>query len=595
MSRTESRAESCEGGAWVDAGALEGLPEGAPTLLRHGKKRLAVIRTADGVHAIDDRCPHEGYPLTQGTVEGTELTCCYHNFKFDLRTGACGRGESVPTFATRTRDGRVQVFVPAPDPAAERAAAEKSLREGLFERRDGQIARDLVRLLQVGATPAELAVIGASYDADRAPWGCTHALPAAADVVPLCARYPGPQAVRPLMQCFELSAESNVRRAPRPRVEAIDPGPDPAAAEARYRAAMEAERIDEVEGLLRGALGRGWGRAELEPWLFGPPCAHFIGFGHSLIYAGKVFDLIEAAGGVAAPGAQAESLLVGVALEQAHATRDDVLPAWRWWRAAMDEARPQLGAWWAACAPALDATVSSEAEGPVDEALVAALLGSDRRAAFDAVAGRLAEGRLDAVVDGLVLAAAERVRRFDPALDRDESVQDGWLDVTHLFTFAQAIRVAIDRHRRPEILAVTLQAARMIQNAGVLDRAEPAPVAPAKGELAELKAAVDARDPDRAEALARGWIDDGRALGPLRVFFEDLGLHDALTRPIVVVHLIKTTVAAFVEQARRPADPRPVAAIARLAASPIRERFIGLRIHEAVRFIVDGKVPKLLT
>lgn len=576
-----------QSGAWVDAGALAALPEGKPTLLRHGPRRLAVVRTAEGVHAVDDRCPHEGYPLTQGTVEGTELTCCYHNFKFDLRTGACGRGESVPTFDTRTRAGRVEVFVPDPDPDAERAAAFASLEQGLYERRDGQIARDLVRLLQSGVAPEQLAAFGAAYDADRAPWGSTHALPVAADILPLFARFEGPQAVRPLMQCYELCAESNVRREPRPRVAAIDPGPDVAAAEARYRAAMEAERVDEVEGLMRGAVARGWGRDALEPWLFGPACAHFIGFAHGLIYPTKVFDLIEA-------GGHAESLLVGVALEQVNATRDDVLPAWAWWRAALSEVAPEFETMWSD----IGSRDAREPPGAVDEALVDALLGGDRRRAFDAVVERLRAARLPAVLDALVIAAAERLRRFDPAIDADDALQDSWLDVSHIFTFVQAIRIAAQRHRRPEVLALTLQAARMIQNAGVLDRKAYAPRTALDGgedPLARLKEAIAAHDGDRAEALVRGWVAARRPLAPLARFFEDLSLYDAMTRPIVVAHLLKTTVAVFSEQARRPDDPRPLAGLARFAAGPVSERFVGSRVHEAVRFIVDGKVPKLLT
>ncbi len=574
-------------GAWVDAGALEALPEGKPTLLRHEARRLAVVRTAEGVHAIDDRCPHEGYPLTQGTVDGTELTCCYHNFKFDLRTGACGRGESVPVFETRTRAGRVEVFVPAPDPQAERAAAWTSLAQGIDERREGQMARDLVRLLQTGVEPAALAAYAAAYDADRGPWGSSHVLAVAADAVPLCARYGGTAAVRPLMQCFELCAESNVRRPPRAAAPAIDPGPDPQAAELRYRAAMEAERVAEVEGLIRGAVARGWGRAALEPWLLGPPCAHFLGFAHGLIYATKVFDLIDA-------GGHAEALLVGVALQQVNATRDDVLPAWGWWRSAVDAVRPELAPMWSLCRGWID----TPAAPGVDEALVEALLDGDRRAAFDAVVERLGKGRIDAVLDALVIAAAERMRRFDPAIDADETVQDGWLDVTHIFTFAQAIREAVARYRRPEVLLLTLQAARMVQNARVLDRAafEPAPaeeVGPDGAEL--LRAALAAGDVARVEGLVRGWVAGPVPTAGLRAIFEDLALHDHLTRPAVVVHLIKTTAAVFAEYERRPGDARPLAALARLAAGPIRERFIGQRVHEAVRFIVHGKVPRLLT
>lgn len=571
-------------GEWIDGGAVGGYAVGEPALLRAGDRRLAVVRTDDEtIHVIDDRCPHEGYPLTQGTVKGCELTCCWHNFKFDLRTGACRQGEAVQTFATRRRGDRIEVFVPEIDPEVERAKAAASLEEGLYERRDGQVARDVVRLIRAGATPAAVAIMGAVFDAERNPYGCAHPVAVAFDVLPLCERYPGPLAVRPLMQLLELVAETDTRRDRRPAAAAIDPGSDLAAAEARYRAAVEDERLAEAEGLVRGALGRGWARAELEPWFFGPCCDHFVGFGHPLIYASKAFDLLDAAGWEAAP-----SLLVGLVHDVVAATREDVLPAWAWWRKAMAGYRPRFDEWHAKA----DVDCLEPTPGP-DEALVAALLDGKREAALAAVAERLDRGASAVVVDSLVAAAAERIRRFDPRHDADETVQEGWLDVTHTFTFAVAVRAALARHRRPEALALLFQAARFIHNAGALDRPDPAPVAAAEAATIEaLRAAITTRDADRAEALARRLADDP---APLRVFFEDLPLYDAYTRPIVVAHAIKTTRAAFDEHARRPADPRPIAALARFVASPIRERFIGERAYEAVRFIVDGKVPRTLT
>ncbi len=50
---------------------------------------VVIFRTHDGtVAALEDRCPHRGYPLSMGTREGDSLRCGYHGFKFDC-TGAC--------------------------------------------------------------------------------------------------------------------------------------------------------------------------------------------------------------------------------------------------------------------------------------------------------------------------------------------------------------------------------------------------------------------------------------------------------------------------------------------------------------------------
>src|SRR5260370_35153236 len=54
-------------------------------LVRHKGKQVLVIAQQDRVFAIANRCPHEGYPLSEGTLgPGCVLTCNWHNCKCDL-------------------------------------------------------------------------------------------------------------------------------------------------------------------------------------------------------------------------------------------------------------------------------------------------------------------------------------------------------------------------------------------------------------------------------------------------------------------------------------------------------------------------------
>lgn len=97
---------------FIDIGALEDVPRQGARLVRTAQGCIAVFRTLDDrVFAIDDRCPHQGGPLSDGLVHGDRVTCPLHNRVFDLNTGQAldpdeGR---VRTFPVRVRDSRIQI------------------------------------------------------------------------------------------------------------------------------------------------------------------------------------------------------------------------------------------------------------------------------------------------------------------------------------------------------------------------------------------------------------------------------------------------------------------------------------------------------
>jgi nitrite reductase/ring-hydroxylating ferredoxin subunit len=88
----------------VAPGSLVGVEvDGAP---------VCVVRVEDGVYAFDDSCPHRGTPLTEGSLEGTTLTCSAHTWEFDVRTGELLRLRAPACLKmreTRERDGMIEV------------------------------------------------------------------------------------------------------------------------------------------------------------------------------------------------------------------------------------------------------------------------------------------------------------------------------------------------------------------------------------------------------------------------------------------------------------------------------------------------------
>ncbi len=96
--------------AWVDVGALTEIPVRGARVVKTAAGCVAVFRTAENeAHALEDRCPHKGGPLSQGIVHGTSVTCPLHNWVISLKTGeALGADKgSVNTVPLRIENGRL--------------------------------------------------------------------------------------------------------------------------------------------------------------------------------------------------------------------------------------------------------------------------------------------------------------------------------------------------------------------------------------------------------------------------------------------------------------------------------------------------------
>jgi nitrite reductase/ring-hydroxylating ferredoxin subunit len=154
---------------WVRASAVDDITDGGAKSFAYADKRIALFRTPGGVFASDNRCPHQGYALVRGDVQDGVLTCAWHNWKFELGTGACRHGgENIRTYPVQIRDG--QVFIDVADPPAEiiRPDLFRSLTAAMDDLDIGRVARDAMRLQRIGTPLADVVREGVRYAAPRA-------------------------------------------------------------------------------------------------------------------------------------------------------------------------------------------------------------------------------------------------------------------------------------------------------------------------------------------------------------------------------------------------------------------------------------------
>ncbi len=480
---------------WVEAVPLAELKRKGRALVKRAGRQVALFDTVRGVHAIANRCPHQGYPLSEGTLaegtlaEGTlaegdacTLTCNWHNWKFDLETGAViGGGDAVRVFPSEVRDGTVWIDIADP-PAADRVArALTGLRDGCRDPSDDRIARDLARLELAGADPRLGVRAAIRWTHDRFRWGMTHAHAVLADWLALAEEQGDPVTrLACLTEIVAHLADDSLREDVYPYPEGAEPWD-----EAAFVAAVEAEDEERAVRLARGGLAAG-GWARIDRGLCRAALAHYQDFGHSAIYVEKTREAVQRLDGANdtagedAGGPVAEPLMLLLVRALIYARREDLIPEFRAYRPARE-------AW------------TGRGRAPVKPADLCRVSVAK---ALDRISGGSADPQR--CYDALMAATAWQLLHADPVYaTRDAqpvSQNVGRLDFSHAITFANAGRRMMGRH--PELAPdVLLQTACFLgRNAGYVDPGYPADrwrVTPPRGFVDScVEAVIDHGNPE---------------------------------------------------------------------------------------------------
>lgn len=439
--------ETRPGAQWQRAIDLDRLARGGRAAVKVGTRQIAIFSHEGRVHACNNRCPHEGYPLVEGDLDAAcQLTCHWHNWKFDLASGVNrDGGDDLRIYPVKLEAGTVWVDLADPPAAQGIARALGQLDAAMDEHDAPRIARELARLERCGADVdgALRHAIGRSHT--RLRYGMTHAY-AAAEVWLRLRDTRRDEAERLACAAEALShiAFDSLREPARP----FEAGGRDWTATA-FLDAVEAQDEARAAALLNGACAAGLSIGTLDATLGEAALAHFNDFGHSLIYLEHLGPLAARLG-----GAVQRPLLLAWLRSVIHATREDLLPDFRGYAQA-------LQAWPANPSPRPGRVEASAFEG------------HSVRQCLAATVSAAAESAPLSIHHALMEAAARHLLRFDEAVEQrsDNTLADnvGWLDCTHAITFGHAVRRHCMRHpgRWPQGL---LQLAMFVgRNSGYLD------------------------------------------------------------------------------------------------------------------------------
>ena len=107
-----AKDELAQGTEWVTVAEKTAFREGfAKIATLPSGDRVAVFLHEGQISAISNACAHQNGPLGEGEIVDCLVTCPWHGFQYDVRTGCSPAPftEKVPTYAVRLQDGVVKV------------------------------------------------------------------------------------------------------------------------------------------------------------------------------------------------------------------------------------------------------------------------------------------------------------------------------------------------------------------------------------------------------------------------------------------------------------------------------------------------------
>lgn len=436
---------------FVRAARLDDVRAAGQMPVRVAGRSLALFFHGDRVYAVDNRCPHMGFPLHRGTVRDGILTCHWHHARFDLESGGTFDqfADEAQVFPVEIRDGGVWVdLAPREDRLAH---LRQRLQDGLERNISLVVAKSVLGLLGGGEDPAEPFRAGLEFGARyrRAGWGQGLTIHTCMmNLLPHLA----PED-RPLALYHGLSAVSRDSAGEPPRF-VIRPLPsgttDLATLKGWFRRFVEVRDSEGAERCIVSALRAGADHVQMANMFFAAATDHrYLDVGHVLDFTNKAFEALDIAG-----WSHAEVVLSSLAQGYTGATRMEESNSWR---NPVDLVEGLEGAF-EQLPEALEKGRDRHGRWEGREELAAVLLGEDSKAIAEALLEALREGATEEeLAQAVVYAAALRIARFPTTNEFSD-----WDTALHTFTFAHAVHQGLRRAPSPELLRGVFDAAMSV-------------------------------------------------------------------------------------------------------------------------------------
>jgi nitrite reductase/ring-hydroxylating ferredoxin subunit len=433
------------------------------------KHTIAIFIYDSKVYAVDNRCPHMGFPLNQGTVKDGILTCHWHHARFDLMNGGtfdqwAGDVTSFPVEIHNETEIWIDVSPPVHDSDSYHYHDQMLLEDGLKRNIPLMIAKTVIAMLGDDARNGEVnnekkmlnafrvgLEFGSKYK--QSGWGQGLTIHTCMmNIIPYLDAEDRPLA---LYHGLSAVAQDCASMPPRFKISPLPhPWPDLYTLKRWFRQFIESRDAQAAERCIVTAIRLGANSSQIADILFAAATDHrFLDIGHVLDFTNKTLEALDIVGRWDSNKELVESVLSSLVPGYANAQRMEESNSWRYPIDLIDileKAFKKL--------PTVLSDGSRRREQAGEEKitrwnqtkdqLVKVLLGDDLQLIVNSLLDALSRGANEEQLAGIVAyAAAMRVVQFHTRNEFSD-----WDAVLHTFTYANAVNQGLRRIATQELL-----------------------------------------------------------------------------------------------------------------------------------------------
>ncbi len=111
---------------WIQVGEVSAVEPGKSKVVKLLGENVALFNVYGKFYAISNTCPHQGGPLGEGTLDREVVTCPWHGWQYNVKTGCPAVTPTVRTYQVSTDGNAIQVAVSSEELERYRQAGEKA-------------------------------------------------------------------------------------------------------------------------------------------------------------------------------------------------------------------------------------------------------------------------------------------------------------------------------------------------------------------------------------------------------------------------------------------------------------------------------------